>query len=250
MIAISAPFHRVRRSAGRRRRGIAVVIVLGVISLALAISYAMLRTQTTTLVLQRNAGRRMAARQAAAAGLSAGLQKMHTNSWAGVGTVLNGQLSATDSYEVRFVAGDPTLTPADAAWLEYPYRVTLVSTGYSADPANPSLRASHRASAVVQLVRRQMSPVLAGFSDVQNHTLYQWQNEDVVVEMPFRAEGPVHLEGPLALYENYPYPSKPFDGAIDEVALFARALTASEIEEIYKAAKNPASSSFTSLAGA
>ncbi|MDH3716561.1 MAG: LamG domain-containing protein [Planctomycetota bacterium] len=220
-----------------------MVIVLGVISLALAVSYAMMRTQTTTMVLQNNAGRRSAARQAANAGLSAAMQKMHTTSWTGVGTVLYGQLSTTDSYQVSFTAGDTTITASHPDWLEYPYRVTLVSTGYSADPANPSVRASHRALAVVQLVRRQMSPAITGWSDVQNHTIYQWQNENVYVEMPFRAEGPVHLQGPLRLFDDYPYKSKPFDGVIDELALFSQALKSNEISTIYNVGLNASSGS-------
>ncbi|NIL99028.1 MAG: hypothetical protein GTO53_14105 [Planctomycetales bacterium] len=223
----------------RDRRGLAVVIVLGVISLALAVSYAMMRSQTTTMLLQHNAARRSAARQAAHAGLSAALQMMHTTSWAGVGTTLEGQLSNTDSYQVQFVAGDTTITKTHPDWQEYPYRVTLFSTGYSADPAHPSARAVHRAMAVVQLVRRQLSPAVAGWGDVQNHTIFQWQSAKTYLEIPFRAEGPVHLQGPLQFFDDYPYPGRPFDGGIDEVALYSRVFSAGELQAIYDAALLP-----------
>ena len=242
------PGLRIRRRS--KSCGFAVVIVLGVISVALAIAYSMMRTQTMTMVLQNNSRRRSAAQQAANAGISAALQKINSASWAGIGTTQNGQLSTTDSYVVNFVAGDPSLSATHPDWLEYPYRVTIESTGYSADPTDATVRATHRARAVVQLVRRQMSPAIAGWSDVQNHTIYQWQDENVYVEMPFRAEGPVHLQGPLRLFDDYPYKSKPFDGAIDEVAVFNRALTPAEVDAVYQAYSNPGAGLYANLSSA
>lgn len=224
---------RARRQT--RNRGFAVVIVLGVISVALAVSYSMMRSQTMTMVLQNNSQRRSAAGQAANAGISAALQNINSTSWSGVGSTLNGQLSTTDTYVVSFTAGDPSLSATHPDWLEYPYRVTIESAGYSADPANSSVRATHKARAVVQLIRRQLSPAITGWSDTQNHTIYQWQNSPLYIEMPVRAEGPMHFQGPLDLFDDYPYKSKPFDGTIDEVALFNHALTPAEIDAIYTA---------------
>jgi hypothetical protein len=61
-----------------------VIVVLGVISITLALSYAMLRSQVTSVQIQSNLDRRNAARQAAYAGVSAALRAMHQSSWGGV----------------------------------------------------------------------------------------------------------------------------------------------------------------------
>jgi hypothetical protein len=216
------------------RDGMALVLVMGVIAFTLAIAYVAMRTQNTSSRVQQNAGRQAFARQAANAGISAGLRAMHTNSWQGVDTTLTGQLNADDTYEVTFVTGDASLTASDPNWHDYPYRVTLSSTGYARDPANPTVRAVHRMRAVVQLVPRELSTPPANWASLQNHTIHQWANRAVSIEMPFRAEGPVMLQGPLSLFSDYPYVSKPFDGEIDEVAVFNRALTEAEIGAIYE----------------
>ena len=227
----------VRRLRRRPRRGLALVLVLGLISIALAVSFAAVRTQHTSFQIHSNTSRSAAARQAAHAGLSAALQKMHGNSWAGVDTTLTGTLSTTDSYAVTFATGDPELSASSPDWSEYPYRVTLTSTGYSADPANPAQRATHQARAVVQLIRRQLSSEPAGWSALQNYRVYQWGNNPVSLEMPMHVEGPALLQGPLDLFDEYPHKSKPFDGMIDEVAIFKTALSAAEILAINDGAR-------------
>ncbi len=227
------PFLNRRPDKRPPRDGMALVLVLGVVTFALAIAYVAMRTQSTASRVQQNAGRQALARQAANAGISAALRAMHSNSWQGVDTTLTGQLNADDTYEVKFVTGDPSLTASDPDWHDYPYRVTLRSTGYARDPANPTVRAVHRTRAVVQLVPRKLSPPPASWASLQNYTIDQWANRAVDIEMPFRAEGPVMLQGPLSMFSDYPYVSKPFDGDIDEVAVFNRALTAAEIGAIY-----------------
>ena len=58
--------HRFRRIPPHKRpRGIAVVMVLGLLAITLAISYATLRGQGTTVELARNNGRSLDARVAA-----------------------------------------------------------------------------------------------------------------------------------------------------------------------------------------
>ena len=59
-------------------------------------------------------------------------------------------------YEVTFSTGDPLLLPGNANYAEYPYRLTITSTGYAEDPSDPDMRAIHRVRSVVQLARRQM----------------------------------------------------------------------------------------------
>ena len=232
------PISKLRRGdrCARERRGISIVFVLALLAIAMGISYTMLRTQATTLQINTNVMRRDLSRQAAYTGISAALRKMHDSSWAGVGVNLTGTVSATETYEVTFTTGDTSLSPGDADWQEYPYRVTLVSTGTAADQVNASFRTTHRVRAVVQLVRRQLSddPVL--WSGLQNHTIYQWANQTVAVELPVRIEGPVHLQGPLSLFNDYPYKSIPFHGKIDEVAIFDKALSAGMLDSIYQQA--------------
>ena len=63
----------------------AIIVVLGLISIAMALSYTMMRTQGTTLKIQQNSRRRADARQAALSGLMAGLGHMHQANWTGVG---------------------------------------------------------------------------------------------------------------------------------------------------------------------
>ena len=54
-----------RASRNSRRRGMAVLLVLGLLAITLAVSYAALRTQGTTSNTARNAGRSLDARLAA-----------------------------------------------------------------------------------------------------------------------------------------------------------------------------------------
>jgi hypothetical protein len=212
-----------------------LVLVLGVVSMAMAIAYTALRTQTTSSMVQGNSTRQATARQAANAGISAGLRVMHTADWNGVGTTLAGNLTNYDSYSVAFTPGDASLSPDHADWGDYPYRVTLVSTGYATDPANPKVRASHQVRAVVQLVPKKLSTAPENWPSLQENTIHQWGNRTVHIDLPFRAEGPVLLQGPLSLFRDYPYVSKPFDGEIDEVAIFSKALSAETIKDISKA---------------
>jgi hypothetical protein len=181
-----------------------LVVVLVLLSMALAVSYAMLRTQSSSVQIQGNHTRRLDSRQAALAGVAAGMQKMQQANWQGVGVSLSGQLDSNQWYEVSFETGDPSLTPSHPDYAKFPYRVTLVSTGYAADPASPNVRSIHKVRAVMQLVRRRMSNVPSNWSSLQTYTVYQWGNKDAQVQIPVRVEGPSLLQGRLRLCEDYP----------------------------------------------
>ena len=71
-----------------RPRGMAIVMVLGLLAITLAISYATLRGQGTTSQLARNNSRALDARVAAQSGLTAAVRKISENSWSGVDTPL------------------------------------------------------------------------------------------------------------------------------------------------------------------
>jgi hypothetical protein len=219
-----------------------VLIVLALISITLALSYAMMRSQSVNVQIQDNLGRQDDARQAALAGMAIALRKMHEADWGGVTSVVEGHVSDRDSYRVTYATGDESLTADDPEYDEYPFRVTLMSTGVSVDLDNPGIRAEHQVRAVVQLIRRQLSATPANWGQLQQAddgtplTIYQWGNVGVPVDVPLRVEGGALLQGALRLGADYDWvDNRPFDGLIDEVAVFQRALTEEQIQDIYTA---------------
>src|SRR5689334_12892876 len=128
--------HRYRRISSHRLhrfhrpRGIAIVMVLGILAITIAISYATLRGQGTTTQLARNGSRSLEARAAARSGVAAALRAMSENGWAGVGTAMSTNVTANSWYNVTFVTGDAKLVDGDAAYSEWPFRVTIESTGF------------------------------------------------------------------------------------------------------------------------
>lgn len=203
----------VRRAT--RRRGVAVLLVLLLLSITLGLSYAMVRTQNTVSAIGRNADRRTLAREAAIAGLGLAYQKMFSRTWGGVGTTLSRSLTSYESFSVTYTAGDVTMLdsqgnlPTDAADRnKYPYRVTLVSTGTSIDPSDPSRVATHKARSVVQLIPKALASEPSRWSEALGFTLYQcnwadWCN----IGVPFRAVGRVRLGALLELAQDYRWSS-------------------------------------------
>src|SRR5436190_13065851 len=89
-----------------RPRGIAVVMVLGLLAITIAISYATLRGQGTTTQLARNGSRSLEARAAARSGISAGLRAISENAWGGITATLSSNVTANSRYLVTFRTGD------------------------------------------------------------------------------------------------------------------------------------------------
>ncbi len=181
-----------------------LVVVLVLLSVALAVSYAMLRTQAASVQIQGNHTRQLDAHQAALAGVAASMRKIQQVDWQGVGVPLSGQLAKHQWYDVSIETGDPALTSSHPNYAEFPYRLTLISTGYAADPANPNVRSIHKVRAVVQLVRRKISNEPSNWPSLQPYTVYQWSNKDAHVQLPVRVEGQSLLQGRLRLCEEYP----------------------------------------------
>lgn len=223
--------HRTRRISSRRG-GYALLLVLGMIAMTLTVCYSMLRLQATSVQVAANASREGSARQAALAGMSAALRDLHQADWAGVDSTLNGQLNATDSYVVGFETGDASLTEADEDYRWWPYRLTVTSTGYSTDPNNVNVQSSHQVVAVMQLAPRAFSNEPATWPQLNNYTVYQWANENVPLNIPLQISGPTRFHGSLLPCEAYPPDEKPFHGTIDDVAIYNRALSNSEIETL------------------
>ncbi len=224
-------------SARRTRRGVTILIVLVLISLTLAFSFAMMRTQTASSQVQQNYQRRVAARQAAMAGISIGMRKMSQASWEGVGVDITGSLGNGVSYNVTFTTGDPRLTAGHPDEAEYPYCVTVASTGTSTAPSDPNQQSSHTIRTVMRLVRQHMQPPPESWSQVQAYTLYQWNSapgKAVEIEIPSRIEGPVAIQNAIKLCEHYPEAGaqETFAGVIDHVTIFGTDFTADVIEDL------------------
>ena len=188
--------------------------------------------------MQQNYGRHAKARQAAMAGVSCALRKMSDPSWAGVGVNLNANLGGNMAYNVVFQTGDPSLTPADPDYADFPYRVTLTSTGTAHAAGDPNLQSQHTVQAVVQLVPRKLNDPPGGWPDLSQYTVCQWASgsgREMEIEVPARIEGPVRCNAQIRLCDDYPGDGddRPFAGTIDEVAIFGKALSREQIEDLH-----------------
>lgn len=205
MIARRFTTHRFRRiPAHKRPRGMAIVMVLGLLAITLAISYATLRGQGTTVELARNNNRSMDARVAAQSGLSVAIRKMSENSWGGIDSTIRSNITDNSWYQVTFSTGDAKLLRGDSLFSEYPFRVTIESTGFSADPLNASIQSQHKSRCVVQLVRKKMLAEPTGWSNLTSYNVYHFSNHDAYVQFPVRINGPVCMLGKLNFCTEYP----------------------------------------------
>jgi len=193
--------------ATRGRRGVAVLLVLLMLSIVMGLSYAAVQSQFSEVRVQRNADRHELARQAAITGLTLALKKMHTDQWAGVDTTLSGSLGPYESFQVTFTTGDPDLTPADPDYQELPFRVTLTATGYAADPDNPAAVSTHKAEAVVRLVPRALGTEPNRWSTAVQYTVFQWNYGRFEVNMPCHIEGPMRVQASMDISLGYPWPN-------------------------------------------
>lgn len=196
---------RKKRRHKHQRRGLAVIVVLGLLAITLSLSYALLRTQGTATLIARNSSRQLDAKLAAEAGLAAALRKIHEDNWAGVSSTLSATVDTNTSYFVEYATGDAALTSSDPNYSEYPFRVTITSTGTATDPTQASMQTTYRLQAVVQLVRRALrSSNPTGWSGYLTPTVYQWSTSDAHVNFPVRIEGATTFLGRLRLSTNYP----------------------------------------------
>jgi len=183
----------------RSRRGVAMVIVMAMIAIALATSYSLLRSQATVVQVQGNSNQRSGARQAAVTGLLVAMQKMSNSGWL-VNSTITGSLSGQDSYSVTYTPGDPTLPASDP---HQPFRVTLVSTGYSTSSLQNHQQASYRIRAVMHLVRKQLGPEPANWSAMLQNTLYLNGSGKLSLNSPCQVQGSVRVQGAVQLGNDY-----------------------------------------------
>lgn len=196
-----------RNLRNRARRGMAVILVLGIISMTLAVSYALVRSQVAGVKSQANVGLRGDARQAAYTGLSAALQRMHQSNWAGTETALTGTLGSTLSYAAAYATGDPEIAAASADADDWPYRVTVTTTGYASAATTGGAATTYTLRAVTRLVPRQTATNPAAWSTMAPYVVYQTNTESVTLQIPFQFQGAVRLQGALSVATDYPSPS-------------------------------------------
>src|SRR5438128_31678 len=106
------------RATATPRQAMALVLVLGLLAVTLAISYATLRTQATTSELARNSSRALDAREAAQSGLAAALRKISENAWTGIDAPISGNVTPNSWYQVTFTTGDSKLATTDPLYSE------------------------------------------------------------------------------------------------------------------------------------
>lgn len=223
----------------QNRNGSSLLVVLALLAITLTVSYAMVRSQVSSVQVQANQNRAADAQQAAMTGIAVGLRRMHDSDWGGIEETPSGQLDDNVFYSVQYKTGDPSLESGDPDFALYPYRVTVISTGTATDPGDANVVSSHRIQVVVQLVPRKLSPALADWSEGSPYTFYQWKttsNSLAQIELPVRIEGKVRfqselkfcndqpadtsakqrlLDDLLAWYEQTGVDQRPFNGQID-----------------------------------
>lgn len=200
------------------RRGMSIVVVLCLIAITLGTSYALMRLEYTGSRIQQNTNRRDLARQAAMIGISVAMRTMQQTGWAGVSTTLTGNVSSQESYQVTYTAGDSTLTSSSPSYTDYPYRVTLDSTGTSADSSLPGLRGTYRIKAVVRLVPRKLVDGPTELASMATHPLYQTDSDTFKMQVPLRIEGPTRIQGNMS-WGNYNWSSTQRDRYISDLNL-------------------------------
>ena len=187
----------------RRRRGMALILILGMLAITIAVSYSLLRSQVQTTLLQTNTQTNNLARQAAETGLNHAIRKLTTDTWGGVGTTLTGNVDSQSSYSVSYTAGDASLVSGDPNYSELPFRVTITSTGTAYISGDNTLPTTYTMSAVLQLVRRALNTTATPslWSTMNGFTSYQWNSSSTVwtvnVDAPIQFQGPTCFLGKM-----------------------------------------------------
>lgn len=126
------------------------------ITMSLALTYGLLRTQVSTLQLTQNDQRRDLALEAARAGMSAALLRLQSPTWPGISDVLT-RITLQDTsnraaYTVRFSAPVDGELSVPAA--ELPLHLKIVSTGTWTSPRDSSTTVQRTIQSFVRLMPR------------------------------------------------------------------------------------------------
>lgn len=194
-----------RRRDAQARGGFTILLVLALVSMTLGVSYSLLRTQAASTSTSNNGKTQIGARQAAWTGLSAGMRRMSQTNWGGVGTTITGNLSGSDSFSVSYSIGDATLPTTGTGAESYPFCVTVVSTGYSADPSSSSVTTTYKVEAVLKLVPRALASNPSAWSTMLPYVYYQTSGDGLSIELPLRITGTQRWQGGLTSFlADYP----------------------------------------------
>lgn len=195
------------------RRGVAVLVVLLAISVAMAISYSVMRSEGTARRIDDNTQLREAARRAAHSGLAMGIRRMHdAAAWEGVEGMYDETVELDANFDASFVvtykSGDHRLDPdnlGDLSPVEYALRVTLAVTGTATDPADPNRIANQKIEAVVQLVPRKLADRPEHWETLTHYTVCHstpGQSGSFNLNVPVQIEGDVRVRSQLNLSQD------------------------------------------------
>ncbi|MEA1952386.1 MAG: hypothetical protein U9N87_13485, partial [Planctomycetota bacterium] len=184
------------------RRGISLIIVVLLVSMTMAVSFAVIHTQGTAITTQQNADLRASARAAALTGMAVAIREAHSPDWIGTEVSFSKSLGTSELFNATYSTGDATLSDGDDDYDEYAYRVTILVTGHATDPNNTDRTASHQIEAVIRLVPEAVDNEPTGWGEIQQNTFCQRENGTVSLTVPCRIEGPVRIRGKLDLCKN------------------------------------------------
>jgi hypothetical protein len=174
-----------------------VLVVLALVSIALGVTYALLRSQSAMTHIPKNAIFRSSARQAAVSGLAIGMRTMSRSTWSGANSTITGTLDGQSSYTVTFSPGDPTLAATD---INQAFRVTLASTGVTINPDVSSQPVSFRARAVMRLAPKQLNTEPMNWPTLLQYTVAQiGSSPQFFIDPPAQVQGTVRVEGQFGM---------------------------------------------------
>ncbi|MBM4003681.1 MAG: hypothetical protein FJ295_10400 [Planctomycetes bacterium] len=219
---LPGPIHRT--IPARRRRGAALLLMLGLFAIAIGLAYSMARSQLTSALIQKNSSRAQSARLAAMQATSLALRSIQDGSWPGFVSgnefTVHGSWSKDQSYAIRYTAGDSRINAAHPEYAYQPYRVTILASATVIDETDIRLRATHAIRTVVQLVPEKTPAEPPGWSDQQSYRVYQYASgiaNQFHVEFPLHIDGPTRIRSPLTI-------CGPDGGAIDSKKKYLRDL--------------------------
>ena len=188
------------------RRGIALILVLGLVAIGMAVAYTMMRAQVSNALIQSNAQRRNDARQVAMEAAGIALRLLQDDSWQGFGNddsqVITGIIDSEHHYQVTLAAGDYRLDSTSAEYSRSPLRVSISAQGRIVNPTNDGIESSHMVRVVVELIPRQLPAEPIGWDAQDDFSVWQYAvdaNSKFQVELPIRIRGRIRIFNRLDL---------------------------------------------------
>lgn len=147
---------RSRRPAPHRR-GFSMVLVMLAIGFTMALTYGFMRTQATSLQLTQNDLRRDLALEAARTGISAGLLRMQSSTWAGLSDTFSKVTQQDSSNLVSCTVSYSAVTSGQVSSIsdaELPLHVCIISKGTWSSPRDSTIVVNRSIQAIVRLMPR------------------------------------------------------------------------------------------------